>query len=1689
MGDSPLAFQKIVKGLTPATLYDVFVMTEASGSGEVRAEVIRHSNAARTHALAPEVSSLVSSPLNASASALDVSFRLDVDSRDVQRVTSETVAYFKYDLHYEVTALSENPSAKPREKVDGTTVAGVPSAKAEDKAAASKNTTIHGVFSLGGFSSAEEFHASLNETQHANITGLESGTLYSVKLRAETAVSNGLFGRRELTTQAQTHEQAPAIVAASVKATNRSVNALTLTVELARPAGNIHYLLTGKSGATPSLRSFFQQASSMPHLQELLRERAPKETEDAYVAGVFKFAPSLNASASAKDAKTSAGDSAAPFKQQFQITGLEDATTYSIVLFPETTGSFGLFGPPFGNLLDAATNENASEVELRSAKPQQGNVSSIRLEVDMTKPQDVLFLCLSPDNTDNGATKTAKATKESSEHCREVEDRASFELDRHSPNRFTFKVGNLSEDTSYRVSLYAENARRNGVLSTRSAERSVRTHKRAPRVVQATAKPLAATTSHIEARVMVESDSPCLLHYVVRKASESLETGEDHKPIDAATIMKLSTEGVDPHSHQHRGSSSPFVSSGHVFSASKLPNATTSFVTKGLSANTTYEVLVVTETSRDGNSSGVLGEPIAFNATTHAVAPTIVLATVDPIAGSIDSVVISVNLSHPGELHYFLSDVDFADPAVIRRNERNHTPHELRGQLQVLKSHIAMEIINGTNDTQPMDPPVFAHNMTLSGLRSGATYHVSLTTETRGSDGVFGEFPPPILVNTNLGAPVILPETLSVRAVAGSSSALAIDFQLDRFGDVHYALFFRGLIPDRSQAESKREGQQPSQPDSSPRAKSSDTEAKDKESESVWPPPASTFDLSKLNGSMLKAADFGELGVGVWVNDTLSVSREDVTRGKTTHKEIDKLPPNALFDVCLVSETAASGGIFGWPSTGSTSACHRVATHAEYTNQSVLLDEVAVSAVSARTDGIHISLNVSKLLKVPKTTEGGSGDVLDRFARAAGRVPYFILFDAKAKHGNDLGGTAFASHRGEITRAFKEATPGHGDGVIAAGVLTNITAETATNLQIEQSVLGLRSNHEYLLFFAYETSGSDGVFTRVNPHKQRSNESRSENDGILVVTHEAAPRISKAQARPTFGSTSRVTAKFDIACEACERALVHLLVFPEHCTAPSSVSKTLHLAQAASSDGNSTTKALNTTSGDECKSPLIYKSVEIEMPEQQHSRNDVEEELGDEFTLAENTSYAIFLATETVGSYGVMSESFSEPLRVRTHAPAPSFTELRLTPRAGSTTELLLVFALDRPGEVHYMLGPSGNPDFNATSPHNVSSKGMSSKDRHGNGRNSHDYPRDVVRMRRSVSLSGGEHIELLEELTPGMSYDLLIVAEAAPGDHGIYGTIQELKEVSTFANAPILLAHAAYPTPGTTQALTVGFRMDAPGVVHFSVVVVTPWEPTQHVAEGSDRYGNRLALKDRLVTQESLEVEPANMEVPHDSGWREQTLEVPQTGGTNYTVHLVTETKDSGGIYGIVATHKDVRTHPEAPDLLDVSVSPADARVDALTVNVTLSDRGHVHYIALPSSRRFSLSSTGDLPPSLETAILANGSVDINETDSHETSFTLAGLTEGTTYDLYFRSETLESFGVFGAWTHGNAVTARTHGLPPDVLLDALECRVTPSCEQRGRETVSPQLYAILPLCHDIAGLIVHLTSVLTAYVVLTQA
>ncbi|GLD92070.1 hypothetical protein PINS_up000603 [Pythium insidiosum] len=1590
----------VVDGLLSATEYDLLVVTEAEGNGGVFSGVTEHEGALHTHAEAPGIAYALCSAVNGSASALRIAAQLSQTEDVIRRLSPETLSLHKYAVRYQVSPLS------------------LPSASAE-----SPQATHHGSFSVGPFSTVEELRHALSTQQSVfELDGLSAGTTFSVELMGETRDSHGVRGLPGTAQSCSTHATAPRIQTATMEPTNGTVHALTMHVALEH-SGNVHYLVASGRAASPTMRHLVPQARNTSHLEHLLRERERGGID--IKTGVFAVSAVAEDSAHAS----------------LEISDLVDATSYAVALFSETTSSHGVFSKPFEHVLEATTNTNASDVTLYSASAVKGSMSSIELLLSLSKPSDILSYCVA-----------ASRDSANNEQCLEVSNSdlqpTSLPADspRPSDRAFTLVVGNLSEATSFDVQLFAESERRNGVVSLRTPTVVVATHHRPAEIAAVSAGPVAAHTDAVNIFVTIDAPMPAgWLHFAV----QAVDASNDLPTLTAEDIARDGdgAEGHQATSHHrahHRHHRSPpsaasrtIVRHGQLLvSASPSERQELTFQIEGLTANATYQVsLVVESASADGQHSGVFSPVQATNATTHAQAPRIVLATADPAPRAIDSIVVTTNLSAPGIVHFHLSDVEFADPSIIKRGGVSGSaiasaPHIVRGSFSVEASDIVMEVINGTNETKPMEPLVFTTNMTIDGLKPATTYHVSLTTETVESDGVFGDFPPPILVATHAPAPRFVANTLDVAPIPDSSSAISISFQLERLGEVHYAVFFRGLVDDRwSVYEHERMKHYSIDEEEQPN-RGNDTETNT--TTPLWPPVQSAFDLQRLTPAMLKAAQLDELGDGVWENGTITISRDDVVHRKRTEKKIEKLPANAVFDICLVPETAASDGVFHWRSPSES--CHRVRTHADYSNQSIFLDEIHVQPVQGTTDGIEIELCVSKLLNAPVTTARTGVTPLARLEESTGRLPYLVIIDGDAGRRDFTHNSIIDSHdpafRNQRTRqptlAFKHAVPGRAN-VVASGPLTNIVAENATFVTLQRTIRGLRANRKYYVFFAYESIGSDGVFTKINPHKHRPNDTRAENEAIEVTTHDTPPVLKRYEAVPTFGNTTRITVKLEISCSSCKQALVHVLVLPSGCEAPST-------AMLQGSEGIPLTD-------DPCSQPIVQRQLAVNMSERHSHDRGFEEDI--DGGLAPNTSYAVFFATETSGSDGVVSDRFVGTT-VRTFDVAPGFRFLRVEPRRGTTTELVIEWELERPGEVHYMLGKAGNPEFNATSPYNVSHKAaVPSWVSHPP--KFHNYERDVVRMRRSVRVPrwGERHLEILEYLVAGTAYDLFIVAES-DDDSGIYGEILSFKDVSTLSTAPMLLAHTAFPTPATTNSLTVGFRVDGPCMVHFAVITSTPWSVTRHVAESSEGFGNRLAMEDKLVQRATIHIEKASMKRDAsgtiDSGWREVNISVP-FAGTKYTVHLVTETEQSEGVFGTVATHHHVPSHSLPPFVHNVSVSPTDARVDALTVNAALTGEGHLHFAALRHGEPFS-----------RHAIASLGEVTVNANQT-STTFLIEGLRERTTYDVYLRTETLHSAGVFGDWMTF-PVSAKTHGLPAEVLED-LECQVRPSCQERGRQPV----------------------------------
>jgi hypothetical protein len=1173
---------------------------------------------------------------------------------------------------------------------------------------------------------------------------------------------------------------------------------------------------------------------------------------------------------------------------------------------------------------------------------------------------------------------------------------------------FSVSISNLTARSTYEVYVFAENQNRVEVFSKPSERLLVTTHSIPPGMVKASSIPVKAKTDSIETTLSFEED--CFVYYAIQSVSDILsETNVTAEDI-------LGNEGKSAHNHHQ--SRQKFVKRGSL----AISNAGETFTSEGLQPNSSYVVYVVPESMSGSTKSGVFGTLESVSAQTFSRAPKILKAIAGALNGTVDKIVLTVNMSHPGRVHYFLSDKDFADPSIIKHSTIiNERPYSSRGFFDVFAEDIVMEIENGTNISKPVDPAIYTKNIILGDFVPGTLYHISLTTETFESHGVFGDFPPPLLVWTHATPPQIIENSLSIKPTDGSSTSISFEFLLSKFGDVHYILIYRGFVQDYSFPILQKRAEEEAEKEAAAVAAGE----KNATEKPIWPPITSTYDIKTLSGMDVKNASIDTLGVGIWENGTISVSREDIRKGEPTQKELKNLIPNGHYELCLVTETDGSNGVFDW--NGPEKACHTVYTHGDYSNQSILMDDISVKPKDASTQSIVVELSMSKLPDTAADMDDSQNGI-DILKTLTNRLPYFILVDGSEGRKDFFSNSIGGSYTKDIS-IMKQAVQGQAH-VTSSGVMTNVVGSNETHIFLREEIQQLRSNQRYYFFFAYETMDSHGFFTKLNPFRGRSNDTKQENDGIEVKTHEEAPRLTKYLAEPTFGNTSRVTAKFDMTCATCKEAIVYMLLYNENCPTPSMQI----LSEIAQSHGS-----LEKHSDEGCMYPLTSRRSVVDMSDRHDSKKASKEEDLYE-NLSPNTTYKIFFATETVNSSGVYSSRFVQTT-VRTFAHAPVFDKLKVYPRESSTSEIILQYQLSHPGEVHYMIGESGNDEFNVTSAYNVSNKKLP-----GNSPpNFHDYPRDVVRSRRSLTVKRGGFLktEVIDYLTPGTSYDIYVVVES-DANKGIYGEIFEFRNISTFAVPPIILVHAAYPTPATVASLTVGFRLNTPGMLHCVAVTTGLWNTTKHVAKGSDMYGNRLTTSEEVVYQSTINVTEEWM-TEGDSGWREFDFKVPYPG-KNYTVYLVTETTESEGVYGTVATHKGVQAHDNAPIIIASKVTPTDARMDSLTFQIELSAIGHLHYFVIPFGHQFNLEAMDSFS--------GIGNVTIEDPANLTTYFTVESLKEGSLYDVYLRSETLNSDGVFGhIFKHSNPT--RTHGLPPELLED-VECKVNPPCQEIGREMVS---------------------------------
>ena len=887
-------------------------------------------------------------------------------------------------------------------------------------------------------------------------------------------------------------------------------------------------------------------------------------------------------------------------------------------------------------------------------------------------------------------------------------------------------------------------------------------------------------------------------------------------------------------------------------------------------------------------------------------------------------------------------------------------------------------------------------NLTIDGLENNKTYHVTALSETVNSHGVFGTTRYPsndvsLVVTTHATAPVF--NKVAIEPTAFDATTLSLNLSLSHHGLVHYVLFLREL-------NTTLKGLSIQEPN--------DTKAH-------------TLLISNLNLAQLKPSEIREaskntsdfFGSGVVLNNTLDISRQDIHDGKETFKKLEKLLPGTLYELCVVAETPDSNGVYG------PIKCKRVRTYSDYTSVQDNHDRIQLFPIAARTDALTLRYTMEKVQGIPLNETLSLGAL----GAATGRIPFFVLYSDRSKPSS--GKAVLESRLGQRS-------------VAASGLLTDLVDQNETHLTLEKSIDQLSSNHEYTAYVVSQSFDSEfqsmGKVSSVSPNTTAS-----------IFTHADAPRLVEYNVAPTDSSRTGITV--DVVLDEGENRpgqtrrgwVVHVVVVSKSCSNLPSRETLVSVLESLHRDKPPPTKFMA------CIAAVFSRHVAfpsnkkaswdllVESPGQV-----VKNETNGTLTFGEivlDTEYDIYLGTETSESDGVYSNFFTPPIALRTHANAPVFESLSVQPKPSSTSELLLQFQLPRESHVHFVVAEAGEVNETCSTARHI----RESRSLHSSSNKEDNCSTVKTKMYRQsdvdLGLVGINVKETIGYLNPNTSYDVFVVSESWESK-GVVTETFGFYNISTHAVAPILMSLAAFPTPGDPFSITVSYRMNTHGVLHILIVQEDNHDPIElnSIVEPTG------FLAATAIAQLSIAVNQSDTELL-------QIVRVP-VSGASYSVHLVTETRESHGVYGSVATLANIRTHDHPPQVLNFSVMALDATTDGLTATACLPTAGHVHVLVMQKG------STAPVMKNLNATIpglLVKKNITISETCG---TINITALQDDTVYEIYYVPESYNSFGVLGEMSQV-ATRVKTHGTAPSLIED-IECTMSPNCQELGREEVS---------------------------------
>jgi hypothetical protein len=686
---------------------------------------------------------------------------------------------------------------------------------------------------------------------------------------------------------------------------------------------------------------------------------------------------------------------------------------------------------------------------------------------------------------------------------------------------------------------------------------------------------------------------------------------------------------------------------------------------------------------------------------------------------------------------------------------------------------------------------------------------------------------------------------------------------------------------------------------------------------------------------------------------------------------VTDLNPGTLYDVYYVTEALGSNGVFGKVASSPGVKTHQIPPP---------LNSVGLASVDASTGNLTLSANTN----------------------GAGELHYVVL---PGIH------TTFTD-----PWALKTCPP-----TVGASAKGSITVAATGNRQQSHTIEGLEPGNNYTVFAMTETTGSNGVFSKIL--------------SANATTHDRAPTVQAIKVEPTNGTAEAFTITF-------------------------SADRLGDLHYVFLSQGTPLIEATENykTDAEAIKGKRPFGEVKAKAVAQYNGT--AHHDLVHMVTgLTAAATYDVYTVMETWNSKGVYSEVLSF-LEVTTHANPPVLSQYTAQPLSATTDTIEMEFRLVSPGLLHFLVLEAKSSTEDPEAAQIAEAARL----------DGHYYQIESIVMAKTIEIQDGQRMladTTITSLLANATYDVHMVTETL-GSFGLFGAAVSVRGVKTFAPAPMVISAGVLPTDALADSLTFNFSLSESGDLHYLVLPEDARKPSildfQGV-EGSD--GDATAAEGNTATGSGRIGGVVAFDMSESDS--HELLISGLDHGTPYTVWILTETTGSKGVYGTVqAVHGT--THKEAPMPHSVEVVPVDASHESLQIIASIPKDSSVliHYVALTKDAKrrgcdaesiYALALSGKVeteedakkpaPPANAAPLNTCGAVAVGTASTKDSLYecgtddtdcvadesllvasVVSGLQSDATYEIFVVVETMDSNGVLSMVSDG--VMQKTHAEAP---------------------------------------------------------